>query len=339
MFVSKILFADISRYVSSSGTAAYMQTVWSALIALLLFEISARFFKGEDLLCSAKVALGDKGQKAVGFFISILLLFNAAIMVRVYGDIIGSIVLPEASLYFITAFMSAAILVACFSGVRTIVAYAYGAGVVVVATLAVILILNLPNYNITNMYPVFGNGISKILSDINGLNVYSDVFLIFLISPYLSKSASLEKSGTKAILISGAVVTLTTFLYVLSVPYPSSANFTLPILEIAFDVNLDVVFQRAEGLFLFIWILSGFVVISTYICFSIAVLEKSFNFSDRRALVGICVFISLCLALSFGSLPDNIKIYDTFYKIFTAVAFLLPVIIFAVCKTRCKEKI
>ena len=338
-FVSKILFADISRYVSSSGTCAYMQTAWNALLAFLLFKILSRCLKGEDLLYSTKLVFGSKGQKAVGFLVSLFLLFNAGIMVRVYSDIIGSIVLPDASDFFIVAFMAVAICVACFSGVCTIVSYAYGAGIVVVATLAVILLLNTPNYHITNIYPLFGNGVSKILSDINGLSVYSDVLLIFLVSPYLKEHASVEKAGTKAILISGAVVTLTTFLYILSVPYPSSASFTLPILEIAFSVNLDVVFQRAEGLFLFMWILSGFTVISAYICFSISSIEKSFGFSDRRALVGVCVFISITLALFLGNSADSSKIYDMFYKIFTTLAFLLPAIIFAVCRFRHKENL
>ncbi len=336
LFVSKILFADINRYVNFSGTAAYMQTAWCAFIALLLFAVAARMAGDSDIFEASHSALGSFGTKIVGIILTLILLLVAGVMLRVYADIISSIALPEASDFFIMLFLIAAAAFAAFAGIGTLAAYAYAAGIVLVVSLGLILILNFSNYDISNIYPILGNGADSILSGLGGLDVYADILLVFLMASYFKKGTSISKTGTKAIIISGVVITLTTFLYILTVPYPASSGFALPVLEIAFDVNLDVIFQRAEGLFFFLWIFSGFILIGAYICFSILSFEKTFKLSDRRAVIGVFLLIAACVALCADTSALQSKAYSIFYAVFTVIAFVLPIAIYGIKKIRGK---
>lgn len=339
LFLSGILFADISRYVARSGTAAYMQTAWCMFLALVVFVVTANLSDGYDIFQASYMALGNVGMKAVGIIISSILLINSGIMLRVYGEIISSIVLPDTSEFFIILVLVVAGAFAAYAGEGAIVSYSFAAGIVLVAALGIILLLNIPNYDISNIYPILGNGADNIISGIDGMSVYADVFLVFLMASHFGKGTTAKSVGVRAILIAGVVITLTTLMYIFTIPYPASKDFTLPILEIAFDVNLDIIFQRAEGLFLFLWIFSGFIVIGGYICFSIQSFAKTFNLSDRRPIIRIFLLIGLCIALSLSSVTLQRGLYDVLYTIFTIVAYSLPITVFAIRKIRSKERL
>lgn len=334
LFVSKILFADINRYVSQSGTAAYMQTVWCALLAAVIFIITASLSGEYDIFQASYTAFGNVGMKVIGIAISLTLLLNAGVMLRVYAEVISSIALPDASEFFILAVLVIAGAFAAFSGIGTLASYSFAAGIVLVATLGFILVLNVPNYDTSNIYPILGKGLKNIITGVDGLSVYADVFLVFLMATHFGKGTSAKKVGIRAIAISGAVITVTTLLYILTVPYPAATEFSLPILEIAFDVNLDVIFQRAEGLFLFLWIFSGFIVIGAYICFSVLSFERTFNLADRRGVIGVFLLIGLGVAMSMESVSLQRELYTAFYTVFTVVSYGLPIAVFGIRKLR-----
>ncbi len=331
MVVSKILFADIGGYVQRSGTAAYVQTFFCCLLYLATFAATV-FLSGEDtdVIKACKDGLGKKAATSLGLIFSVLLLLLAGVMFRVYADVISSIALPESPSIFILLILIVAAAFAAFAGVGTVTAYSYVAGIVLAIALAAILALNIPNYDLTNIYPLMGTGADKIFTGFEGMNVYADVVLIFLITPYLKSGTSVSRSGIKSILISGALITATTFCYVLTVEYPFSGELTLPVLEIAFDVNLDVIFQRAEGLFFFVWIFSGFIVTGVYICFSLLCFVRSFELSDRRAPIGAFLFLAVCIALFAENAAQSSKAYGWFYNTFTALAVALPVTVFGI---------
>jgi len=338
LFISKILFSDISGYINHSGTAAYIQTAVCAVAVALIFVFTVSLTGGNtDIFEASRAAVGVTGAKAVGIILTVLLLFDACVMMRVYTDIISSIVLAESADLFIMLFLIAAVSFAAFAGVGVVAAYSYAVGIILVVSLAVILILNIPNYDFTNIYPVLGNGIDKILTGWSGIGAYADLLLIYLITPYLTEETSIKRTGLKAIIISGVVITVTTLLYIMTVEYPFSKHLTLPILEIAFDVNLDIVFQRAEGLFFFLWIFSGFIVTGAYLCFALVTFVKSFNLTDRRAPIGAFVFVAACIALIAGSSARERELYRIIYSVFAVVSFALPLFVFGIKKFKRRQ--
>ena len=334
LIVSKILFSDITKLVSHSGNGAYFQALWCGLIALVIFLVSSKLSNNTSLFDASLDVLGNVGLRILGAVLTILFLLNTGVMLRVYSDIIRSIILPEASGFLVMLFLVVTTIVTAFAGIGTLTAYSYGAGIILVASLIVILALNIPNYDITNAYTLFGKGGRQILSGINGLTPYADIFLLFLMTPFLKNKEDAKRSGVRTIIISSLIIGVTTFLYILTIPDYASSHFTLPVLEIAFDVNLDIIFQRAEGLFLFMWILSGFLSIGAYICFAVWSFEKSFKLSDRRGVIGLFVFIASCIALMLESISGQKQLYEALYNVFTIAAFTLPVFIFGIRKIK-----
>jgi len=338
LFISKILFADIGDYVKNCGSAGYILTAAAGVFALVLFVLIIRLADGEtDIIESAGKTFGKWGMRVTGVIITLLLVAQSGIMIRVYTDIISSIVLPESSDVFIMLFLVAAVFFAAFAGTGTLAAYSYVAGIIFVITLAVILVLNIPNYDVTNIYPLLGKGITGISAGVGAVGVYSDMLLLFLVAPYLTEKASVKKGGIISIVISAIVITVTTLSYIMTVEYPFSSSLTLPVLEIAFDVNLDIVFQRAEGLFFFLWIFSGFIVTGAYLCFALVTFVKSFNLTDRRAPIGAFVFVAACIALIAGSSARERELYRIIYSVFAVVSFALPLFVFGIKKFKRRQ--
>lgn len=337
MCVSKILFSAINKFTYSSANSGYLQALWQGVCALAVFGLVA-LISGDnaDLLSSADDAFGKIGLRTCGFAVTILLIAEAGAMLKIYTDVIASIALPRSSEFLISLAIVGASATLVFFGIPPLFAYCRGSGIILLVALAVICALNIPNCNISEVFPVFGNGIKNILK-INGLEIYADMLTVFLIVPHLKSEKDAAKIGIKSIIISTIAITSATFIYVLSVPYPASTLFSLPILEIASAVKLDVLFQRAEGVFLFLWIFTGFILTSIYISLSTETFRRSFAITDRRAITPIFAFLALCTAQTLKSPSESGIIYDRFY-IFGAILFLFLTLTVFITK-RIKENI
>lgn len=335
LFISKILFSDIGGYISRCGTAAYILTALNCLLTLAFFKLTLLLSGADTDLFKAAEETGIRGfKKIVGALLTVVFLSYAGVMMRVYTDVISSIVLPHGSDLKIMAFLVVVSVFVCYAGVGVLTSYSYGVGVVLVSALAAILVLNIPNYDYTNIFPVLGKGADTIASNAVNISAYADLLLLFVITPYLKDKGSAVGSGMRAILISGAVITVSAFAYIMSVEYPFSQSLTLPILEIAFDVNLDVIFQRAEGVFFFLWIFSGFVVIGAYLSFALMSFVKGFGLSDRRAPSSMFVLTAAAIALSIESSASASEGYRLFYNIFAFVSFLIPIAVFGIRRVK-----
>lgn len=336
--VSKILFSHINKLTASSANAAYMQAIFQGVCAAAVFVILC-LAAGEnaDILSCARDAFGKTGQTLFGGAVSVILLAEGGIMLRTYGDIIASVALPEASGAAIALAVASVAAVAVFHGTAPLVSYCRGAGIVLTGALAAILALNLPNCSVSNIYPVFGNGAGGIFRP-DGLELYGDMLILFLMAGELGGRRCVMKTGLKAILLSASVTAVCTFFYVLTVPYQASAAFSLPILEMAFGAKLSVLFQRTESIFLFLWIFSSFALTAVYTAFSVKAFAESFDISDKRALTPIFTLSVLAVALAAKSPANNAPVYDKVYSstALSAAALFLAVFVIGRIKRRMK---
>lgn len=335
LFVSKILFSDINKFMSSSANAAYMQVLWQGTVAAAVFVV-LWLISGDDgdILTGVRKTFGRGAEAAAGGAVSLLILAESGIMLKTFSDVIASIALPEASSAVIAAVVSATASVAVFCGVAPLGAYCRGAGIAVAAGLCAVCALNLPNCTASNLYPVFGNGARGIFAP-DGLEIYADILLIFVAAPYFKSKREILKTGLWAIVISASLTALCTLFYVLTTPYPS--HFSLPVLEIAFGAKLDFLFRRAEGIFLFLWIFSSFTVTAVYTALSADAFARSFNISDKRALTPIFALLPFSAALLLMSSPRSAYAYDKAYTAISLLALLAFFAVFAIGKRRRRE--
>lgn len=337
LFLSKLLFMGVRQYVAGGGTAAWLQAAWCGAAALAVFAVLSRLyrkFEGRGLFDLTEYAFGAPGLKLIGTGLFLLITVDTAMLLRMYADTIASITLSTSPAFYIMLFLLAAIIVSALAGVEAVAKYSYVAGICIVALLAILFAMDMPNLHTENILPILGNGPKALLTGIGGADIYADTLFLFFLTPYLSKDGAYRRAGYKAIAIGAAVIVLTTLVYTLNVPYPASAEFTLPVLEISSAVNVDVIFQRAESIFLVLWIFSGFLSLGALFCFALFACKETFHLQNHRAVIGALVVIVTTLAMTAGNFSEYQWFYIKFHQGFTIAAFALPILIFTAARIR-----
>lgn len=341
LFVSKLLFMGVRQYVAGSGTAAWIQAAWCGLLAIVVFAVLSRLyrrFEGRGLFDLAQYAFGGAGLKILGGALFVLIVVDTAMLLRMYADTIASITLSTSPAFYIMLFLLAAVVTAALSGVEAVAKYSYAAGICIVVLLGVLFAMDVPNLQAENILPVLGNGPGNILLGFGGSDIYADMLFLFFITPYLAKDGAYRRAGYKAVGIGAAVIVATTLIYSLNVPYPASGQFTLPVLEISSAINVDVIFQRAESIFLVLWIFSGFLSLGALFCFGLFACKETFHLQNHRAVIGTLMVILAALAMTAGSYSKHQWFYVKFHQWFTIAAFAIPAVVFAAARIRARRE-
>lgn len=340
LFVSKLLFMGVRQYVAGSGTAAWIQAAWCGAVAIAVFAVLSglyRRFEGRGLFDLAEYAFGAAGLKVLGGALFLLIAVDTAMLLRMYADTIASITLSTSPAFYIMLFLLAAVVTSALSGVEAVAKYSYVAGICIVALLALLFAMDVPNLQTENILPTLGNGPKRILLGFGGADIYADMLFLFFLTPYLAKDGAYRRAGYKAVGIGAAVIVVTTLIYTLNVPFPASGQFTLPVLEISSAINVDVIFQRAESIFLVLWIFSGFLSLGALFCFGLFACKETFHLQNHRAVIGALVVIVAALALTAGNYSKYQWFYVKFHQWFTMAAFVIPAAVFAAARIRARR--
>ena len=341
LFVSKLLFLGVRQYVAGGATAAWLQAAWCALLAIAVFAALSglyRRFEGRGLFDLASYAFGDAGLKILGSALFLLLAVDAALLLRMYADTIASITLSTTPAVYVMLFLLAAIVTCALAGVESVAKYSYVAGICIVALLLLLFAMDVPNLRPENLLPLLGNGPEHILLGFGGADIYADMLFLFFLTPYLSKDGAYRRAGYKAVGFGAGVIVLTTLVYTMNVPYPASGQFTLPVLELSSAIPVAVIFQRAESIFLVLWIFSGFLSLGALFCFGLFACKETFHLQNHRAVIGALTVIIALLAMTAGNYSKYQGFYQRFHQGFTIAAFAIPAIVFIGARIRARGK-
>ena len=329
LHLTRILFTTIGGYVSAWANAGYILPLLSGILYVGIFLLTMRLSGGDaDILSTAETTFGRTGKIVVGVIAFAILIIRCSAMTRVYADVISSIALPDGDVVYIILILAISAFFGAYFGSGVIVSFSYVAGIVFTSALALVLALNLPNYDVMNLFPLLGNIKADATPVLKGTDMFADVFLVYLVSPYLKDDVSVKRVGVMSIVIASLITSVTALCYIMTVEYPLSADLTLPVLEIAFDVNLDIIFQRAEGLFFFMWIFSAFISLGTYLAFASNVFTHTFSLSDRRGVISIICFIPFTVAILMKGVAEGGEIYETIFSALSFMSVILPIVVF-----------
>ena len=306
MICAKVFFTDIMIFVHTSGTAAFVQVLWCIIIEWILFFVIYYLFskcKGKDIFEAISLSFGKTGLViwgAVVFFIQIL---NLGAILKIYSETLSSLTLTTAPIWFLSGFIIICMLFAGYSDTQGLFGVCTSFGVFILSLFFLILFLDLSHYDVTNVFPALGNGWKNIIMGINGISVFNDLFFLYYISSGFKDKKSVKKTGATVLAVTSFVTLAATLCYTFAVPYPLSKKFYMPVFQISSDITADVVIQRAEALFLVMWILSIFIYMSAHFYFLTLTYQKTLLSSDRKGIIPI----SIAIIISTSSLWQNIN--------------------------------
>lgn len=329
MLFTKVFFSGIKTLCQQAGPAAWQLSLLSTLTALGGFALVwglCRRFPGQDLVEISFSLLGPWGGRILCLLFVGYGLYYCGINAREVGELIKTYHLVQTPSVLIQALLLFTVALVALRGLAPLLHLSSLCFWPIVAGLALILLLCLPQYHAANLAPFWGYGFSSTLTA--GLfrsSAYGDIVMLLVLAPYLKTPKTLGKTGVAAILFGGGLIALTCLCYTLAMPYTISGYFLSPVLEMAKRVYFSRFFQRIDAIFLFVFILSSVINLAAYFYFCQHIFCKAFAIPRWRLTT--FPFYGVVSALS--TWPENLTQLLTFHLVLVRqysfpLTFLLP---------------
>lgn len=331
MMTIKMFFNYPKNIITNAGNAAWIQTIYVSLIAILLYFIIMKIYERCDMKSIIEMSeeIGGKPLKIiVGLVIILLFCANVTVTMRSFPETVKNVLLPLTPMEIITIMLAIVIALAAYAGIGSLTRihaiYIPFVGII----LLMFLIFLVPYGNVTNIAPLFGKGTYNLLAKgLDSLSIFSDIFLIFILAPFFKNFDEIKKGGQYAIIISSIVSFLIVFSFNLIYAYPASEEFIFPVYQMTRLIRIGEFFQRLDAFFEFIWSIALMLYAAVYL-FAIAYIWKEiFELTFMNALIVPFTIIIACLSFAPSSIVDLLNTGKIIYRITIPISFLLPVIL------------
>ncbi len=326
---AKMLFSYPRNLVLNSGNAAWLQTLFVSLISLGVFWLVINIYKKAQMksiieLCSD---IGGKPLKIiVGIVLFSTLLFNSSLTMRMLPETIKTVLLPMTPMRLIILIMAVAVAFGAYMGIFSI-ARIHSIFIPVSGIfLALLFILLIHNTDITNLFPILGEGTYNIFVDgLPSVSIFSDIIVLYILLPLCKNFERVKSAGRTALVISTIINVLIVLFYNLLYSYPASEEFMLPVYQMSRLIKIGDFFQRLEAFFSFVWAFDILLYSSLYLFCLARIWQEAFDLKFYKPLIlPVSVLMS---AVSFlpSSTAKIVGMQNLSSLISIPVSFLLPV--------------
>lgn len=305
----KVILTFPKTVVENSGNAAWIQVLYNTLIAFLFFCAVMHIYNRKKNIVEIAEINGGKPLKIIaGILVTAILIINAAPIIRIFPEMVRTVLLQETNVEIIIAVMAVAAALGAYLGIEAI-ARIHRLFIPVAAIVFIsFLLLLIPEYKILNVLPVFGNGIGSIfIKGFNSLSLFSDLIVLNLLIPYSKNLDAIKRSGKYGIIISGLLATILTAQYCLSFSYPASENFIVPAYQISRLINISSFFSRFEAFFEFVWSILTLLYASTYLYMISYSIQITLSLKYLKPLIFPVTVIVFMISLLPSSMMEMMK--------------------------------
>lgn len=292
VIVAKVFFTSPSTAADILGTTVWYMTLISAATAIAGFGLIVRLLKrfpNMDLTEVYERALGRVAGSVFSLALGIYLMFVTSVNIAEFLEVIKVYVFPNTPNWYITAIFAASVLIISIVGLESIARISKIIAFFMVAGFLAVLILSVENYEVLNLFPIFGYGLDKtVLHGILRCSVYGDVIILAVFAKSLQGTQYVKRAGIIALVLSGLLIFLSVLAFSLSFPYYSSHEITSPMYEIATMIDYGRFVQRIEPVFLFIWITTSLISATALFYSFVWIYCGVFRIRDRRPIIIAC---------------------------------------------------
>lgn len=289
MSSTKVLYSSTRAVVEISGTTGWLTTIISggtALVGFYFITLLMNRFPGRELVSVFETVFGRIVGIVISLVISLFFLFNSAAFAREFVEAVKVYVYPLSPPSFLLIIFVLAVMTILYFGFECVARTAALFAWPMLTGLAVIVVLAIPLYQISNLYPLLGHGPVKIIT--TGMlrsSVYGDTLALAVVINSLQGISHFKKSGLTAVILSTLIIAVSIFIYDLSFPYFIASENTIPLYALTRSIEYGRFFQRFEAIFLFVWSISAILASAINLYFALSIYSKVFRIDDHRALI------------------------------------------------------
>ena len=331
LITTKMFFTYPRYMVNNSGNAAWIQCIYVSLIYVIIYTFTLILYKKAstvNILDASEFIGGKLLKRIVGILLSIILILNIAVTIRALPESIKTVLLPLTPMKLLMISLGIAIALGAYAGLYSLARICSLFMPVAAVVFVFLLLLLIPDYDITNIYPIFGKGTYNIfISGLSSLGIFSDTIILFILLPFFRNYSEMKAASTKALTVGSLISFLIVFIYNLIFSYPASEDFMMPIYQISRLIKIGDFFQRFEAFFEFVWSISIMLYASIYLFVICYIWKEIFDLKYYKELI----FPFTVIIISLSYLPSStVQLSNTgnIISVFTIpLCIFLPAII------------
>lgn len=302
-----------------AGSAAWLLSLIAGLIFLGVTALLLRFFRPVE----ESGIFGIPALCRPFFRIPLIIfLFAAAAAAGVYSVNVfvhtaQKISYHSSPFWFPALFLLGGAFIACIFGRNAVFRLHSLFTLYIGAVFSVILFSSLAGADAYHPAPVFGTGVSMLRGLPAALLPYSDILLIFFLSPFKRK----EVNFSRTVLLSSAAAVLLNVIFMLvfclHAPYEVSRSIEVPLCPLAKSARFGKFPSRLDAFYLTAFTLSSMLYLSLILSFIIRLLQKvNFRTHGHFRFKKLCIaFSALACCFSLTSCKDSRDVEESAYLI------------------------
>ena len=280
------------------------------------------------------------------FMLIIFLIYNIlflSLSVRIFADVIKTYLLETTPIEIIIITMLLAISYIARSQIEVLARMAVVIYPIILGFIIFLIIINIPNIDITNIYPIFNLNYKMLPKGIlRALFSYTGYEIIILAFPIAEDSQKTLKSSLKAISLVIAIYLIVFFITLSQYGIHQLKREIWPTVAIIKEVDLPGYFlENLDGIVMAIWVMVVYGTIGPFLHAAGVILSNILNTREHESLIFPLIPIVYILALYPKNLVEIEKIMGKILNYVSLVAIILiPTILFilAMIKKRRESK-
>ena len=330
--------------VEIGGSAAWMTPLGGLVIALAgvyVMSVILNKYPGKTIIEITEEAFGPVvgtllNLVTVSFFMAVGSLFT-----REFSEAMIIAALPETPISVISVAFLAMGLTGAYLGIEALARVSRLSYPYVLGGISVLLLVMIPQLDIHNLFPLFGNGPLVVFGQgaISTAGI-TEIILAAVLVQAMGGAKQFRSIGFRAMLIAfGFSVALLATL-TLSIHHYSLSELTLPFYKLSSMIYLGRFFQRVEAVFVIIWSIVGALKIALTLYGAAVSLARLLKLPDYRPLIWPLGLLIFTFSLLPTDMTATISLDLQFLRPFTFVPnYLFPVLIMIFCEVMIQEEV
>lgn len=341
VMVSHIILDIPNVILSSTASAAPLNVIYITGIALLFFIIVTKLFKpfnSRNILDVAEFIGGSFLKRIISIIYTLHLIFISGILILSFADTIKTIYLQDMPASLICLVFVLVAVIANLFGFRSVSKTNVILLPLILFSIILIFITLCSDLVPQRIFPVLGYGVdATFISGFSNVFAYAQLLVLLLISPNLKESKDFKKVGIISILSSGFFLLLTVSCLLLLFPYSTGNEGVLSIYMITRSIQFCKFFQRADALFILIWVLTFFCYLSVILSFLVKLTNRTTitkKSTPSIYIIAVAIFIVTLIPQNIAQIRFAENIIYKYISLIVVFGFSLVILIIGYFKKR-----
>ena len=305
IMINHIILNLPRNIITSSNSSALLNTIYiSILILIVIYFICKLFskFPRLDILDISELVGGKVFKYAIGILFILYFLFSSSLLIRLFCENLKIIYFPRTPVILLVILFIIGAVICNRLGATAIVRANLLAIPIILISIVAIFFANLENFSFERVLPILGNGFyATFFSGISNIFAFGGIVLLYFIPPNLQENKSFKTVAFSSVIISAIWLLLSVATLLFIFPAVMTTEEILPLYLASRFIEFGRFFQRADSIFLLIWITSVMSYLAIILSFVISIFNKITN--TKRLPIIIYAFSIAILILSL--IPNN----------------------------------